>query len=179
MEKVKAEDVIPQRIRLTKANGFDVDWQDVDYFLDTYKKRYDLQLNPDFQRGHVWTQEQQIAYIEFIMSGGNSGKDIYFNCPGYGYDTTNQTMVCVDGLQRITAVSKFIKNEFKILGKYYAKDFIGMPTNCSFLFKINNLSNRADVLCWYLEMNTGGIVHSKEEIERVQKLLNKEMGKNE
>ena len=28
---------------------------------------YKLQLNPKFQRGHVWTEEQQIAYVEFLL----------------------------------------------------------------------------------------------------------------
>lgn len=30
-----------------------------------------LQLNPDFQRGHVWTEEQQIAWLEYHLRGVN------------------------------------------------------------------------------------------------------------
>ena len=30
-------------------------WEEDDY--------YQLQLNPKFQRGHVWTEKQQIAYV--------------------------------------------------------------------------------------------------------------------
>ena len=40
-----------------------------------------LQMNPDFQRGHIWTREQQIAFVEFLLRGGKSSKIIYFNCP--------------------------------------------------------------------------------------------------
>lgn len=40
---------------------------------------YGLQLNPRFQRGHVWTEQQQIAWLEFFLRGGKSGIEIYFN----------------------------------------------------------------------------------------------------
>lgn len=36
-----------------------------------------LQLNPEFQRGHVWTEEQQIAWLEYHLRGGKSGNIIY------------------------------------------------------------------------------------------------------
>lgn len=29
-----------------------------------------LNLDPDFQRAHVWTEEQQRAYIEYQLMGG-------------------------------------------------------------------------------------------------------------
>jgi hypothetical protein len=41
-------------------------------------------------------------------------------------------------------------------------------------FNINDLQYRREVLQWYLDMNTGGTVHSKEEIQRVKHLLEKE-----
>ena len=31
-----------------------------------------LQFNPDFQRGHVWTEGQQIAFMEFLLKGGKT-----------------------------------------------------------------------------------------------------------
>jgi len=39
---------------------------------------------------------------------------------------------------------------------------------------INDLPTRKDVLQWYLQMNTGGTVHTEEEINRVKMLLEKE-----
>jgi len=32
-----------------------------------------VDLDPDYQRGHVWTEEQQIAYVEFKLRGGKVG----------------------------------------------------------------------------------------------------------
>lgn len=48
-------------------------------FVNEQIENYDLQLNPEFQRRHVWTQEQQKKYIEFILRGGKTGRDFYFN----------------------------------------------------------------------------------------------------
>lgn len=38
-----------------------------------------MQLNPDFQRGHVWIENQQIKYIEYILRGGKTARVIYLN----------------------------------------------------------------------------------------------------
>ena len=42
---------------------------------------------------------------------------------------------------------------------------------------INSLKSKKDVLKWYLQINDGGTPHTKEEIERVKKLYNEELGK--
>ncbi len=42
-----------------------------------------LQLEPDFQRGHVWTLEQQSAFMEYFLRGGKSGRVIYLNKPSW------------------------------------------------------------------------------------------------
>lgn len=48
-------------------------------YVENEIKEYGLEMNPDFQRGHIWTEEQQSKYIEFILKGGKSGRDFYFN----------------------------------------------------------------------------------------------------
>lgn len=79
--------------------------------LKDYDKDYGLELNPDFQRGNVWSEEQQIAYVEFFLRGGKTARVIYFNCPSFNkvVSNNNSPMVCVDGLQRLTAMRKFFK----------------------------------------------------------------------
>lgn len=41
-----------------------------------------FELDPDFQRGHVWTDAQRIAYVESIIRG-TAPTRILFNCPGW------------------------------------------------------------------------------------------------
>lgn len=84
-------------------------------------------------------------------------------------------MVLVDGLQRLTAFIRFLNNEIPIFGTYY-KDFDDRPrmSNGMLKFNVNDLQTRAEVLRWYIEMNSGGVVHSEDEINRVKKLLEQE-----
>jgi len=136
-----------------------------------------LQLNPDFQRGHVWTKAQQVAFVEYLLKGGKAHRTIYFNHPNW-MGSFMGDFVCVDGLQRITACIQFLKNEIKVFGCYY-KDFEDkLHSNVDLLFNINNLKTKKEVLQWYIEMNTGGTVHSKEQINKVKKLLEKENNDN-
>lgn len=133
-----------------------------------------LDLNPDFQRGHVWTREQQSAYVEYILRGGMSGRELYFNCVGW-QGNYKGPFVIVDGKQRLEAVRKFLRNEIPICGGYYYKDIEGkLPTTAQFIICVNSLPTRDKVLKWYLEMNSGGTPHTPEELARVKTLLEKE-----
>lgn len=151
--------------------------------IKEYEEDYGLELNPDFQRGHVWNEHQQRAYVEFLLRGGVTARVIYFNCPYFtcgSYDDYKNgryemPMQCVDGLQRLTAIRKFLNNELSIFGGNYLDDFEDKKVllrTMSLRINVNNLKTRKEVLQWYLDFNTGGTVHSDEEIERVKKLLN-------
>ena len=51
--------------RFTPDGSYAVDYPFVPLvkFIEEEVANEGLQLNPDFQRGHVWTEEQQVAYI--------------------------------------------------------------------------------------------------------------------
>ena len=166
---------IPQ---LTKEGSWQANMP-MRYIFDKIKeweedKYYQLQLNPNFQRGHVWTEEQQVAYVEFLLRGGKSSKVIYFNKPSWqssmiinGYDD----FVCVDGLQRLTAIMRFLNNEIKVFDTYY-KDFEDkLPMGIDLIFNVNNLKTEKEVLQWYVDMNAGGTPHTNEEIKRVKRMI--------
>ena len=145
--------------------------------IKDYKKNYNLQMNPDFQRGHVWTEQQKINFMEFMFQGGTSAKNIYFNHSSWmKVDfNTKDTMVLVDGLQRLTAALDFLDNKIKVFGYYYEEyeDTIRLTHN-DFRFHINDLKTKEQVLKWYLEMNTGGVIHTEKELNRVRKMLEEE-----
>jgi hypothetical protein len=140
-------------------------------FLQTYIDEYKLDINPDFQRAHVWTEDKQTKYVEYIMRGGISGKDIYLNCPGWMKDFRGP-FVLVDGKQRLEAVRRFMNNEIKAFGSFL-KDFEDkFPImEFGFIAHINDLPTRKQVLQWYIDLNDGGVVHTSAEIKKVQKLL--------
>lgn len=147
-------------------------------YLEREVQESGLQLNPEFQRGHVWTKKQQVAYMEFLLRGGRTGRDLYFNNPSWHHEVPPghyNDFVCVDGLQRITAVSRFVHNEIKVFGSYF-KEFTDSPRIITDTMRIhiNDLKTYREVLTWYIEMNTGGTPHAKREIDRVKLLLQEE-----
>lgn len=143
-------------------------------FGDGYKKA--LELNPKFQRGHVWTEEQQTLFIESLLQGGaKHSRIIYLNCPDWSHDnkTDYHDFVCVDGLQRYTAIKRFMNNEIKAFG-YYLDEYEDVKIfKRAFLMKlnVNTLKSEKEVLEWYLQVNDGGTPHTKEEIIKVKDML--------
>lgn len=132
-----------------------------------------LEMNPDFQRGHVWTEEQQIAYVEYIIRGGRDGRDIYFNHPGWQSSYKGE-MVCMDGLQRVTAVIRFTNDEIRAFGAL-ASEFDVLPAmSVTLRFNVFRLATRKEVLKWYIQFNSAGVIHSDEELNRVRDLMEAE-----
>lgn len=150
-----------------------------DYLLSWIKeeqKEMGLNLEPDFQRGHVWTRKQQIDYITYCLQGGTSGRDIYFNCMYWdeGKPVPGKEYVCIDGLQRITAWDQFLKDQFPVFGSCRSEFIDRFPVSVTLKVHVNDLQTREEVLRWYLGMNSGGTDHDPKEIERVMALLKEE-----
>jgi hypothetical protein len=138
-----------------------------------HQKELNLELNPDFQRGYVWTEKQKIKYIEFLLMGGTSARDIYFNHPGW-MSSFKGEFVCVDGLQRLTSILEFLDKKFKVFGDYYFDEIQIGSTDPTLIIHINDLKTRKEVLKWYLEFNSGGTVHTEAELDKVRKMIEEE-----
>lgn len=144
-------------------------------YLEKWLKDVEANMNPDFQRGYVWNQKQKEQYVEWVLRGGKSGRDIYFNQKGW-MSSFEGDMVIVDGKQRVDAVLGFLHNEVRAYG-YYRKEYTDKLrlVGCDFLVHVADLKTKKEVLQWYIDMNTGGTQHTDEEIERVKALLKKEI----
>lgn len=145
--------------------------------IDTFAKDYGLELIPDFQRGHVWTLEQQERFIESVIRGAvtSAGLLIQFNCPAFAQRATGdlpEQMQCVDGLQRLTAIRRFVAGEIKAFGRTSAelKGTPFDPRRYTFRIAVHDFQTRAELLQYYLDLNAGGTPHSATEIERVRVL---------
>lgn len=148
-----------------------------------------LDLTPDYQRGHVWSEAQQKDFIAAIFrrSIPESAMVLQFNCSNW--DTFHEVapnadlpkgLQCLDGLQRLTAFTRFANNEIDVAG-LYADDLSNTRYSVNrqlFQFRVNIYSfhTRQEVLEHYLAINAGGTPHSPAEIERVKGLLDKAKG---
>ena len=151
----------------------DQSWKGLDKLFEEWKKDADLDLDPDFQRDHKWTETQQRLYVEFALRGGKTGKELLFNCPGWHFGPSAGSMELVDGKQRLEAVRRFMANEVPIFGGWLERNFLPeihrthLP---GFRIHVNDLATRAEVLDRYLEFNDGGEAHTEEELDRVRRL---------
>jgi uncharacterized protein with ParB-like and HNH nuclease domain len=136
-----------------------------------------LEMNPDFQRGYVWVEQQQIAFIESMLRGGaKNARVIYLNNPNWmrNNDRPYKDFVCVDGLQRYTAIKKFMNNEIKVFGYYYDEFEDKLRLRHDMRLNVNDLPTKKDVLQWYIEHNSGGTIHTEEEINKVKRMFEQE-----
>lgn len=153
--------------------SINVSWDYVEDWIDHKEHSpYTIDLDPPFQRAHVWTEQQQREYVEFKLRGGRGSNQILWNCPGWMAKITGP-LVLVDGKQRLEAVRKFLRNDLSIFSGHYCSDFEDrLRLSCAdFIFTVNNLPDTQAVLQWYLELNSGGTPHTTAELEKVRKML--------
>lgn len=146
----------------------DVSWRYVEGWLETEDH---IDLDPDYQRAHVWTEEQQRLYVEYAMRGGEGGLVLYWNAINWSREQEGN-LELVDGKQRLEAVRRFMAGKLAVFDGHCLED----PKELSwadfrFKMRICKLPTRAGVLQWYLAINAGGTPHSEEELSRVRQLL--------
>ena len=140
---------------------------------------FNVDLNPDYQRGHVWTPEQQSKFVGAMIEDHEQINPIILN--DVDRVTLNKTEV-VDGKQRITAILAWIEGEINALcpcGDEVSHDSLdkiekralGMATTIQ--WRVVRL-DRKGVLDYYLRLNSGGTVHTQEELNRVRGMLEEE-----
>jgi len=170
-------------IRPLKTASYEVDTQlkHIKSQLESLGKDYGgLEMNPDFQRGYIWTEAQKTAFIENILRGviPSSAMLVQFNCPNFSENSCMGDLPrgfqCIDGLQRITAVYDFLDGKVKPFGLSITDldntSFDMRRGVFRFRLAIHDFKFKADLLQHYLDYNTGGTVHSADEIERVKKM---------
>lgn len=132
----------------------------------------EIVLDPDFQRmGGIWSEQNQSRLIESLM--------LCIPIPAFYFDgTNNDRWLVVDGLQRLTAIKRFVLQKalcltnLEFLREYEGKYFDDLPR------PLQRAIEEAD-LVWYLIMpgtpanvkftvfrriNTGGLPLSSQEI---------------
>lgn len=167
--------------KFTRRGNWEVDvpFTHIERSLASFQEDMGLDLDPDFQRGHVWTREQQTRWVEFLMRGGESNTIIYFNCPCWNHEAPPSPVQIVDGKQRLEAVRAFMRGEVPAFGSYVHEWDVLRSTELRLKFNVNDLKTRAQVLTWYLDLNSGGTPHSAEEIQKVRQMLQEEINKEE
>jgi hypothetical protein len=104
----------PKKIKIRNEN-----WS-IKYIFELIYEYKDVDLSPDFQREFVWDSKRKSRLIESLMLG--------IPIPAF-YLSENEggKLSVVDGLQRLTVISSFLKNEFSLKYlEYLADDCTGL-----------------------------------------------------
>ena len=157
-----------------------VSWNYLPSWIESHNKDImTCDMDPFYQRDYVWTKKQKIAFVEYQLKGGFSGRDIFWNCPTWmNFKDGNNVIQLVDGKQRINAALEFLNDKISAFGIKFSKfeDEIH-SLNPSFVFHINNLQIEREVVEWYVGFNTGGSIHTAKDLKPALDYLKQYKGK--
>lgn len=129
-----------------------------------------LDSSPDYQRGYVWTEDDQQRYLDALMAGRDIGRFIIVERP---YPLADQVL---DGKQRLDCLIRFIQSEIAWRGIYFHQ--LSKPDRSMLDRRVVQIARlkedhytRADLLRVFLEVNSGGVPQSEEHLEMVRQKL--------
>jgi hypothetical protein len=156
--------------------GFGYSQRDIYSLLHTMK-HFGVDMNPDYQRGHVWDDNDKVRLIDSIMNGCDIGKFVFIHLP---YKEGGPFYEVLDGKQRITAIIEFYESRFQYKGKYFHElsrldqgEFLRVSVSYA---EVRNPTREAK-LRFFLSVNTTGRPVEESHIKHVKELLEQETGK--
>jgi uncharacterized protein with ParB-like and HNH nuclease domain len=151
----------------------DIEISDTPFSIFEYLRQIDkgkIEIQPDFQRNHVWRSIQKSKFIESIL--------LNFPLPPiYLNETINSTYRVIDGLQRSTTLKEFYYGNLKLEGleaipKYNGLYFKDLPDTLQSKFEDKKLTifalkpSTPMVVIYDLfnRINTGGTQLNRQEV---------------
>jgi hypothetical protein len=141
-----------------------------------------VNMTPDFQRGHVWTDEQRKAFCEALIRKAIPQYllMIQFNCPHWHREVETdlpREIQCVDGLQRLTTIRRMLAGDIRPFGlhinEFDETTFSVRRIHFCVRFCMHNFKTRKELLQYYYDINAGGTPHTAAELEKIRSLLSK------
>lgn len=134
---------------------------------------FGIDMEPDYQRGYVWEENDKEFLIDSIFNNIDIGKFVLIRVDRAGvYDELYEIL---DGKQRLSTIIEFFENKLAYKGKYY-NDLSGEDKNT---FKEHNISiaevnrcDKASVLKYFLMLNRSGKSMDQKHLDNVQNMLN-------
>lgn len=181
-ERAARAEAIVRPLPQSKAS-FDIDLKHLGGWIEKFGNDWGgFVREPDYQRGRVWTEGQQVAFVEGMLRGTVTRdlQRLQINIPHWEVDEPGgdlpRRVELIDGLQRLTAIERALAGELQLFGQP-PEVFTGTRYDLrrvnTWMIKIqvHTFAWREDLLGYYLAINAGGTPHSATEIERVRGLL--------
>lgn len=132
---------------------------------------FGVDFNPEYQRDLVWNDEDREALIDSIFKNIDIGKFAYIENDWRDADTPAYQIL--DGKQRLTAIIDFYLNKFPYKGLYFndlshrEQDYFE-----NFTVSVGTAKDmdRAQILKYFLMLNTTGHVVDKKHLQKIEEL---------
>lgn len=170
-----------EKIEILKEENdifFSYQQRDISSILHSIYGGAGLDLEPDYQRDHVWGIDQKIALIDSIFKNVDIGKFTIIRRP-FSEKRTHYYEV-LDGKQRIQALIDFFECRFEYKGKTYndlhwrdRNHFKGYSVSWA---ETEPLTNEQKYR-YFLKLNVSGIPMSEDQLNKVRLMWIKEQKK--
>jgi len=121
---------------------------------------FGIDMNPSYQRGFVWNQEQKELLIESIFQNIDIGRFVFVDLPYE--ENADYSLEILDGKQRLSTIIDFIEDKIQFKGHYYFSDlsfsdqrkFKRIKVNISNVDK-KDLSDK-EIIKYFVKFNSTG-----------------------
>lgn len=140
----------------------------------------ELLLDPPFQRGSVWTTEQQEAWILSILDGVPLPA-IFINQPRFANGEWGHLMCVIDGKQRIEAMIAFQEDRLLVKGQKFSEQSDGFRREWrqqAMPVVFTDFATKAECADLYVRLLICGTAHTDEEIEKARAMVDAEKEEN-
>lgn len=136
---------------------------------------FGVDLNPSYQREHVWSLEDKVSLIDSIMKNIDIGKFVFIHREfKESKEKGTGLFEILDGKQRLTALCEFFEDRFTYKGKTFSQlhpydknQIIDYNVSVAELH-IDSEEKRIEI---FIKLNTAGRVMDKDHLEKVKKML--------
>jgi hypothetical protein len=166
---------VKEMTNLTKKNDVNIIYYNssVESLLHRYYC-FGVDMNPEYQRGYVWSLEDKQKLIESIFEKADIGKFTFIKLTETDYIDRDVDYEILDGKQRLSTLTEFYENRFSYKGKFY-NDLDGCDKRTFLnavisIGDINNVIDRKTIYQQFLRINRTGKPIPEEHLKRIEML---------
>jgi hypothetical protein len=163
---------------------FQYSQRDLSSLINTYLRSHGIDLEPEYQRGNVWTLAQKVNLIDSIFNNIDIGKFAVIKRQWGSWESEGSKPYLyemLDGKQRLTAIVEYYTGQFLYKGKSY-DDLSPFDKHHFKYYSISEAETepltKAQKYRYFLKLNTTGTPVDPEHMEKVAMMLDETILQN-
>jgi len=145
--------------------------------ISSFFYNFGTDMEPEYQRGLVWTLDDKTALLDSIFNNRDIGKFVFIHL-GYTGDIMHEML---DGKQRLSAIMDFCEDRYEYNGYTYSqlhpRDRLQIDNYRINVAVTRNLLTRKEKLEYFLTLNTRGRDQTTQHLDKVRGMLTEQIEK--